>query len=204
MAYLHSRGLSDETIETAGLGFTDGVMLPTRDGDRAFRYAGIVIPWKDEDRLTKVKIRRLEEREPKYAQAFADHPLIYPGPDTIQPGLGLIVCEGEFDALLLGQILEDAAAITLGSASARSEPDVVSRMLSSPLWAIALDADKAGDTASAKFPARGIRVRPPEPFNDWTKAAQGGLDLRGWWRENGPDFYRHAERLAIQLEPGPA
>src|SRR5262249_32255785 len=31
--------------------------------------------------------------------------------------------------------------------------------------------------------ARARRVRPPEPFKDWTEARQGGVDLSRWWRE---------------------
>jgi hypothetical protein len=27
------------------------------------------------------------------------------------------------------------------------------------------------------------RVRPPEPFKDWTEAKAGGVDLRRWWSE---------------------
>ncbi len=26
-------------------------------------------------------------------------------------------------------------------------------------------------------------MRPPEPFKDWTEAAQAGIDLRRWWSD---------------------
>ena len=54
-------------------------------------------------------------------------------------------------------------------------------MLAAAPWFIATDADKSGDKAAEKWPARAIRVRPPEPFKDWTEAAQAGVNLRCWW-----------------------
>ena len=80
----------------------------------------MVIPWLDGDRLALVKIRQPEGREPKYAEAFRDRPRVYPDPAVIEPGRPLVVVEGEFDALLLGQELRDlAAVVTFGS---RIEP----------------------------------------------------------------------------------
>ncbi len=183
-AYLHGRGLIPETIKDRGLGFTPHVMVPTKEGDRCFPFSGIVIPWKDGPRLTRVKIRRLDDGKPRYAEAYSDRPLIFPDPAVIRPGWPLIVGEGEFDCLLLGQQLPEASVITLGSASARTDPAVLSRMLSSPRWFIALDADKAGDSAAAKFPARAIRVRPPVdlPLKDWGDVHREGANrVRYCW-----------------------
>ena len=82
--------------------------------------------------------------------------------------------------MLLGQQLPEASVITLGSASTRTDPAVLSRMLSSPRWFIALDADQAGDNAAAKFPASVIRVRPPD--NDWGEVHAGGTNrIRYHW-----------------------
>ena len=76
VAYLHNRGLTDETIKAARLGWTPCVMIPTREGDRCFQARGVVIPWFDGDRLALVKIRQHEGRKPKYAEAFRDRPRI--------------------------------------------------------------------------------------------------------------------------------
>jgi Toprim-like len=148
-------------------------MIPIRAGDRAFWFSGIVIPWRaggtrrgGSARLTRIKIRRLDLGKPKYAEAFQDNPLIYPDPSAVRPGKPLIVCEGEFDCLLLAQQLPEVSVITLGSASARTDPAVLSKMVSSPRLFIALDGDPAGDSAAAKFPASAIRVRPPAPDKD--------------------------------------
>ncbi len=105
LAYLRGRGLTDETIKAAGLGYTPGVMVPTRAGDRAFWFAGIVIPWRSGPRLARIKIRRLDDGKPKYTEAYSDCPLIFPDPAVIRPGWPLIVSESEIDAMLLGQQL---------------------------------------------------------------------------------------------------
>ncbi len=181
-AYLHNRGLTDETIKERGLGWIPSVMLPTKDGDCCFEYWGVVIPWRDGARLTRIKIRRFPfpDRKPKYAEAYSSRPLIYPDPGAVRPGKPLIVSEGEFDCMLLAQQLPEASVITLGSASARTDPAVLSRMLSSPRWFAALDADQAGDSAASKFPARAIRVRPPD--KDWGEVHAGGANrIRYLW-----------------------
>jgi DNA primase len=182
LAYLRGRRLSDGTIRQAGLGYTPSVMIPTKDGDRCFRFSGITIPWRDGARLTRIKIRRIDDGKPKYAEAYSDHPLIFPDPAVIIPGKPLIICEGEFDCLLLAQQLPEASVITLGSATARTDPAALSLMLRAPRWFVALDADQAGDSAARKFPARAIRVRPPEPYKDWGEVHAGGVNrIRYIW-----------------------
>jgi DNA primase len=188
-AYLRGRGLTDETIKDRGLGYALNAMVPTKDDDRRFLFSGIVIPWRNGTRLTRIKIRRIDDGKPRYAEAYSDRPLIFPDPAAVRPGKPLIVCEGEFDCLLLGQQLPEASVITLGSASARTDPAVLSRMLSAPRWFVALHADPAGDSAAAKFPARAIRVRPPVdlPLKDWGDVHAGGWNrIRYHWGRHLP------------------
>ena len=187
LAYLTGpdRSLSPETIQAARLGWTPGVDVPKADGG-TFRPLGVVVPWFDGDRLALVKIRQPDGRRPKYAEAFRDPARLvcYPGPATIRPGRLLIVTEGEFDSLALGEALGDmAAVVTLGSASARPDPAALGRVLAAPRWFIATDADEAGDKAADGWPARARRVRPPGRFKDWTEAKAAGVDLARWWRD---------------------
>jgi hypothetical protein len=182
--YLRGRHLKDETIRAARLGWTPATSIPTRNGDRCYHARGVVIPWFDRDRLALVKIRQPEAREPKYVEVYRDRPRIFPGPEVIQPGCPLVIVEGEFDALLLGQELHDlAAVVTLGSAANRPNPGILGVMLAAAPWFIATDADSAGDKAALGWPARAIRVRPPGPNKDWTEVRQYGVDLRRWWLE---------------------
>jgi hypothetical protein len=190
LAYLHQRGLTDATIIAARLGWTPPLDLPGHP-------RGITVPWFDDDRLALVKLRQPEGIRPKYREVFRDPALLllYPGTHVIRTGRWLIVTEGEFDALLLGQELADlAAVVTLGSASARPDTAVLSAMLAAPVWFVATDADAAGDDAARDWPARARRVRPPmlrrhpddriaKPKTDWTDLHQHGVNLHRWWTD---------------------
>jgi hypothetical protein len=144
----------------------------------------VVIPWFDGDRLALAKIRQPDGFKLRYAEAFRDRPKLYPGRHVIRPGQPLVIVEGDFDALVLGQELSElAAVVTLGSASARPRADTLSSMLAAPRWFIATDADDAGDKSADRWPARAQRARPPQPFKDWTEARQAGVNLRRWWSD---------------------
>lgn len=184
LAYLTGpRCLTSETIRSARLGWTPGAELPTKNG-RTWRASGVVIPYFVGPQLALVKIRQLDNRQPKYAEAYRDPDRLvcYPGPATVRPGRPLVVVEGEFDALCLGEALgELAAVVTLGSAS--SDPSAALRlMLSTPRLFVATDNDAAGDKAD-RFPGRANRVRPPSPYKDWTEARADGVNLAQWWRD---------------------
>jgi hypothetical protein len=180
------RCLSPETVRAARLGWTPGVDIPTRDRGRTYRAVGWVIPWFAGGRLALVKVRQPDGRRPKYAEAFRDPSRVvcYPGPEAVRPDRPLVVTEGEFDALALGEALGDlASVVTLGSASARPDTRALGWMLTAPLWFLATDRDEAGEQCAARWPARARRVRPPEPFKDWTEARAAGVDLGRWWRD---------------------
>jgi hypothetical protein len=187
LAYLTGpRCLFPETIRTARLGWTPGVSVPTRDGDRFYRAVGWVIPWLNVDQLALVKIRQPDGRQPKYVEAFRypDRVSCYPGAQRIDPGRPLIVVEGELDALCLAEALGGlAAVVTLGSASARPTPRILGRMLAAAPWFVATDQDQAGDKAAEGWPKSARRIRPPGAFKDWTEAAAAGMNLRRWWSE---------------------
>ena len=206
-AYLTAtRRLTEATIRAALLGWTPGVRLPTREG-KTFISRGIVIPWFDGDRLALTKIRQPGGGGPKYAEAFRDRTGILMG-STVAPGLPLVVVEGEFDCLLLGQELRGLAAVaTLGPASVRPEPGALGRFLALAPWYVATDADEAGDKAADAWPGHSRRVRPPAPFNDWTEAAQGGVNLRRWWADRlagtaDPSLFSWPELAARRWGPG--
>jgi hypothetical protein len=186
LAYLTGpRCLSPDTIRAARLGSSPGVMIPRADGT-GFRALGWVAPWFASGRLALVKVRQPDGRRPKYVEAFRDpaRAICYPSPEAIRPGRRLVVTEGEFDALCLGEAVAGlAAVVTLGSASARPEPTALGAMLAAAPWYVATDRDDAGDKAAAGWPARARRVRPPGPYKDWTEAKAAGVDLARWWRD---------------------
>ena len=149
----------------------DAVLDGRRDGDSLARWRS---PGDDQDpppRGERTEVRRSVSR-PAYH---------LPSPLDRSPWLPLVVCEGELDCVLLAQALGDlAAVVTLGIASARPEGSTYLAMLPAPSWYIATDGDAAGDKAAAGWPARAIRVKPPNG-KDWTEAHRAGIDLRRWW-----------------------
>ena len=179
----NDRLLTPETIRSARLGWTPEVRLPTAKGGH-WTARGWTIPWFDGDRLAMVNLRRPDSTGPKYVHAYRDRPTIFMGTQaTTRPGMPLVVTEGEFDALLLGQELADlAVVVTLGSASAHPEPTVLDRLGRYHPWHTAHDSDPSGDKSAARWPARSRRVRPPIG-KDWTEAAQAGVNLRRWWSD---------------------
>jgi len=210
LAYLTGpdRCLTVETVRAARLGVTPWVSVPKADGT-TFRALGVVVPWFASGRPALVKIRQPDGCRPRYAEVFRDPARLdcYPGPEAIRPGRPLIVTEGEFDALVLGEAVgESAGVVTLGSASARPDLATRARMQAAPRWYIATDRDEAGDKAAAVWPAFAPRTRPPEPFNDWTEAKAGGVDLARWWRDvlagnNRPPLFTWEDLAAWRWGP---
>ena len=173
--YLRGRGLAEETIRDARLGY---VARPSPG-----LAPGISIPWLDGDGVVMIQVRRAEGTRPKYqAMTGGRRGGLYPGASTVRLGLPLIVVEGELDTLLLGQLMAGlAAVVTLGSASERPRPETLAALLPASAWYVATDADGAGDKAADCWPGRSRRVRPPEPFKDWGEARDAGVDLARWW-----------------------
>lgn len=206
------RKLAPETIRAARLGWTPSARATNRAG-RSYGAQGIVVSWFVGNAPALVKVRQPEPRRPKYAEVFRDrtrHLGLYPGPEAIQTGRPLVIVEGEFDALLLGQEIGDmAGVVTLGSASGRPGPDVFRFLLSAAPWFVATDADDAGETAAAGWPAPARRIRPPAPFKDWTEARASGVDLRRWWSailagRDAPPLFPWDDLAAWRWGPGVA
>ncbi len=130
-----------------------------------------------------VKIRQRDDARPKYVEAFRDASTVFPSPEAIRPGLPLAVVEGEFDAILLNQLIGDfACVVTLGSASSRVEPDVLARLMGNPRWYVAHDGDGAGEQGAAPWLNLGWTVRVRPPAKDWTDAHKLGFGLvRNHW-----------------------
>jgi hypothetical protein len=201
--YLANRGLTEETIHRARLGFNaDDQWVRGIFPDQAvFVPRGIVIPWPDGPDMGLINVRRAEG-QPKYVAVKGSRGGgIYPGRLAIVTGKPLVIVEGEFDALLLGQELDGlVSVVTLGSAGFRPRPIALNAMLRASPWVIATDADDAGNRSAEDWLAitdRSVRVTPPKELGkDWTDAYQNGLDLRDWWA-------RTLAELAGKPDPSP-
>lgn len=168
LMYLIERGLTAETIRKARLGLIVRAAVPFKNRPGRYTTSGITIPWFDADgRLALLKVRRPAGSDPRYHPTYWGRPTIYPSPAEVKPGRPLVIVEGEFDALLLAQELDDRVpVITLGPASARRNRAVDAALaVAFPLY-VATDSDPAGDTAADIWPKHAIQVRPPAGM-DW-------------------------------------
>ncbi len=177
MTWLKARGLTEATIRAARLGY-----IPQNgEIDGVYVDRGISIPWFAGSQVCFVQVRRPKD-EPKYrAIKGGCRSACYPATPT--PGRPVLICEGEFDALLARQELNNVAdAVTLGGATEEIDAEVATTIASCPVVLVATDNDTSGESAAAKWAkatSRAHRVRPPQG-KDITDAYLAGTDLAAW------------------------
>lgn len=180
LAYLHNRGLTDETIKAASLGFwSGGEVEPFGRVER-----GITIPNFSRGVLWGVKLRH-PAGEPKYTSLRDSRAHIYTPPPGIVPGSDLILCEGELDCLVAWQALgEIVSTATLGSCSSLPSGADLGLLSAAGRVIIVYDSDKAGEEGARRLGKilgqRAVIARLPDPYKDINEAYLGGLDLYRW------------------------
>ena len=148
-AYLRDRGLSEETAKAWGLGLNGNrLMLPLRDAlGRTCAFSG----------------RSLTGEEPKYRNSandalFRKQDLLF-GLDRAAPAIRrsgeALLVEGPIDVIQLHQVGLDHAVASLGTAFSIEQAQRLIRSGAKRLW-VALDGDKAGQTATARL-TEGLR-----------------------------------------------
>lgn len=183
-----TRGLSEETIRAAGLGFnpTDRYESPAAWGlppahKRVWLPRGITIPWLDGELLWRVNIRR-PAGSPKYIGPAGFGSGLYGAPDIVR-GRPVILLEGEFDAQTVVQAAPDlATAVATGSTCGSRGKQWIDLLRHCSMVLVAFDSDEAGEAASAYWMAalpNAIRWRPPYTKDVNDMAALGG-DIRVW------------------------
>jgi len=206
LSFLHGRGLRDDTIRAARLGWnprdryeerTSWGLEPEKDErgnvKKLWLPAGLVIPLVLNSIVMRLRIRR-PEGKPRYVIVSGSdmRPMIF---DRGQ--WAVTVVESELDGLLIDQEAGDmAGAVALGSVQAKpdQETDRILKRASSIL--VSLDFDVAGARASwgywlSSYPqAR----RWPVPYGkDPCEALQKGLNILTWI-EAGLLGQSHSER----------
>jgi len=184
MDYLISRGLSEEVIAGAGLGYNPRNL---RDDGAAWGLSGKVwlpqgwvIPCEMGDSLWYVKVRRAQGR-PKYVAVRGSHKrgVVY--------GLGakgsagdLVLCEGELSALILKQCLAPVAqVVSVGDAGNKPGHQALTLMLRHARWWSLFDPDSAGQKGAGSLEERYPRFRKLQwPYeNDANDAFLAGHSL---------------------------
>ncbi|MEJ5225349.1 MAG: CHC2 zinc finger domain-containing protein [Anaerolineales bacterium] len=177
--YLHGRGLTDETIRAACLGYwPGGAVEPFGRIER-----GVTIPNFSRGVLWGVKLRH-PHGEPKYTSLKGSRAHIY-APFGIVPGSDLILCEGEFDTLITYQRLWEIASVaTLGSCSAVPGGADLAALAAAGRVVICYDSDQPGQEGAQKaaeaLGSKAVIAQLPDGFKDITEAVLGGLDLYRW------------------------
>jgi len=195
LAYLHQRGLHDETIRAARLGYH---AQTTWEKPEAWGFAsdhkklwlphGIVFPWLLGHELWRVVIRRVGADVPKdrkYITISGSHNTLY-RVNTLRPDGPAMIVEGVLDALAIAQEAGDLiAVIAAGSTTgARLERWIGQLGLTSSIL-VSFDADAAGEAAASWWlKALGARAKRWRPYwDDPSAILQDGADLRTWVRE---------------------
>jgi DNA primase len=148
--YLSGRGLSSSTIAHFSLGYDSG-------------NHGITIPYRAANQhVITTKLRRLDGGKPKYLTLGHDFPLPAPKRHLFNAQVLLrtgrvIVCEGEFDCMVLHQ--ESLAAVSIPGVSAFE--DAWLHLFAGVDVSLAFDGDDPGREAAAKLSGKFDQARIP-------------------------------------------
>jgi len=189
-AWLHARGLGDETLRRWRIGFNDagGKRQWSRRLHGIKVWRGITIPIYRAEVIWRLKVRR-PAGSAKYMNAMPDGGAFLWGLDSVDGQGRAFVCESEFDAMLLWQEVSGLVGVVAqGSASEAKAVNLwtwIPYLLSMERLYIALDADPAGERAADFWLKRSKRARRAAPSMgiDITDAWRAGVDLRAWVQE---------------------
>ena len=161
--FLHSKGISDESIKAAGLGWNSlarylsreewGIpaeMKPDGKPKKLWIPKGLVIPCYENERIIRLRVRCADpDKRSKY--------ILVPGSD-MRPMVwnvdkkAVVIVESELDGLLLHQEAGDlVGVVALGSAQAKLDLETHDLLLKADLILVALDSDDAGAKAAWSF-----------------------------------------------------
>lgn len=161
--YLHGRGITDETIERANLGYIPenkkwytiehGILVPS----------GITIPSTLNGELWQVRVRRVinATKGDKY-KSIGDGRLVgslFWG-DYIQPQLPIVIVESEMDCLTLVQVQGDFCPVALSSASNTLTKHWLTKMIFAPFILLRTDLDEAGQRCQERILALSDSIKP--------------------------------------------
>ena len=185
--YLRRRGLSDETIRKAALGYHPGPWrAPASQWGRTTWLAqGIVIPWLIEGGIWRLTIRdeRVTEGNRRYLQVSGGSNGLYLAQSLLLKRPAVVLTEGEFDALSLAQECGDlVAVVATGTTKGSHTPRWISLLAQQGRVFVAFDAERDKGDADAQWWTRRLgnaqRLRPL--WNDANQMLQDGVNLREW------------------------
>ena len=182
--WLKARGLTDETMNLAMLGYNpaDRREPAKRWGlareQEVFIPRGITIPWMIKSDIWRFNVRR-PAGTPRYMGPAGSSNGLY-NVDDIQPNAPVVLVEGEIDALSVMQ-MAGVAAVATGSTSGSRRYTWISTLMKASVVLIAFDSDEAGEKAAAFWYEAIPNARRLRPYWDDANAMlQEGIDLKRW------------------------
>jgi DNA primase len=181
-AYLHNRGLNDETLNEWNIGYNPkDYEDPRKWGDKVFIPRGIVIPNQDETGLHYIKIRK-PVGEPKYIMVTGSKGWLYGGM-SCKGHSECFLFEGEFDCLLAWQ-----TGLSVGCCSIPAgqdlKPEYSRYFQDTEKLIIAFDNDEPGLKGAEKIYSQSheyfYKADPLPQGKDLTEFAQRGGDVLDW------------------------
>lgn len=187
IAYLVARGISKEAAQYAQLGLITGDYAPHSS------YAGwLSIPYiVVGEGVVGFKFRRLGEGNPKYGAPTNQKSHLYNVRDLEEESDVLVICEGEFDTLIVSQILKVPAVGCPGVASWKQH---FGKMVIGydRVLIVGDNDDKADGTNPGQDFARRVAQEVP---NSQIVQLPSGMDITDCYLTEGPDKLR--ERLGL-------
>jgi len=185
--YLHGRGLTDETLRRWHTGYMPGGYTEWRTVAGLSVPCGILLPCEVGGVIWYLKVRRAKaEAGRKYPQVRGSRPGLF-GADTLAGHDVAVMVEGEFDAMLLEQEVDDLVGVcTLGSATAGLDLATWGAYLLPVTYLFLIyDVDPAGRNGADKLAgetARARRLTLPclAGAKDVTDFHLAGGNLRDW------------------------
>jgi len=209
---LNERGLTEETVKQAGLGWIPQDYFADRESwglpesfneqgknTKLWLPAGLVIPCFHDNQLHRIRIRR---HVPSDGMKY----YIVPGSSMTPMTLGndnvFILVESELDTILLHQEAGDVVtAIALGSSETKPDRVLYERLKEADKILVSLDSDEAGANSSWRFWMeyfpQAIRW-PVIKGKDPTQAYLNGLNLRKWVCAGIRDRTKHRSPVEIE------
>jgi DNA primase len=190
--YLHRRGLTSETINTAMLGYHPFDSIGTaKEWGRAVKLPqGIVIPWLTGESLWRLTIRRRVTAGPRrYTQVGGGSNGLYLVDSLQRFSPTVVMTEGELDALSVMQECGSlVSVVATGTTQGSHLPRWVARLAQAPRVLVAFDAEEPGDRAAYWWLERLPNAQRLRPWwKDANQMLQDGAGL-GQWVTSAPGY----------------
>lgn len=208
--YLRGRGLTDEIIAFAKLGYHAREEFgPAHVWGRPKAVAlgqGIVIPWLYEGKVWRLTIRneRAAQGQGRYRQVSGGSNGLYLADSLKHKRPAVVVTEGEFDALSIAQTCgKRVAVVATGTTQGGHTPRWIALLARQERALIAFDSEEKGDVAAhwwlTRLSDKAVRLRPL--WKDANQMLQDGADLAAWVAEGLAMVTEAPEVPEIASEP---